>query len=85
MSKHDVLIAKLKSNPKDFTYNEAKTLLSHFGYSEHNRGKTSGSAVMFHNPESNLTYRLHKPHPSKILKPYQVRQLLNHLRDNGLL
>lgn len=85
VSKHDTLLAKLKSNPKDFTYNDAKTLLSHFGYVEYNRGRTSGSAVMFHNPNANLTIRLHKPHPSKILKPYHVKQLLNHLQDNGLL
>ena len=45
MSKKEKLINRLKTKPKDFTYNEAKTLLESVGFVESNKGKTSGSRV----------------------------------------
>lgn len=47
MSKKDKLIQRLKSKPKDFTYDEVRTLLNYLGFGESNKGKTSGSAVKF--------------------------------------
>ena len=47
MSKKDKLIARLLSRPKDFHYDEAKTLLLYFGFDESHKGKTSGSRVEF--------------------------------------
>ena len=47
MSKKEKLINRLKTKPKDFTYNEAKTLLESVGFTESNKGKTSGSRVVF--------------------------------------
>lgn len=41
------LIEQLKSKPKDFTFNDAETLLGYFDYNRSNKGKTSGSRVMF--------------------------------------
>ena len=32
MGKHDKLLAKLKTRPKDFTFQEVATLLAGFGY-----------------------------------------------------
>lgn len=32
MGQKDKLIKKLKSNPKDFTFNEAESLLDYLGY-----------------------------------------------------
>ena len=34
MAKIDKLILKIQSNPKDFTWNELKKVLSHFGFEE---------------------------------------------------
>ena len=65
MSKKDKLIAKLKSNPKDFTFDEAETLLSYLTYRRYNKGKTSGSRVMFVSDEYNSRIIMHKPHPRK--------------------
>lgn len=65
--------------PKDFTYNEAKRILNNFGFYEDNKGKTSGSRVSFIN--NNVKIELHKPHPNNILKPYQVKILLDKLRE----
>ena len=38
MSKKEKLIARLLSLPKDFTYDEMKTLLGYLGFEEDNKG-----------------------------------------------
>ncbi|MEL7147720.1 MAG: type II toxin-antitoxin system HicA family toxin [Bacteroidota bacterium] len=38
------------------------------------KGKTSGSRVKFEN-EAGVSIMLHKPHPSEIIKKYQMRQI----------
>ena len=73
MSKKEKLIARLLSRPKDFTYDEARTLLCALRFIERSKGKTSGSRVEY--VRGNDTILLHKPHPSGILKPYQVKQI----------
>ncbi len=73
-------IDRLKSKPKDFTYNEAKRILNNLGFIENNKGKTSGSRVVFINKE-NKKIELHKPHPGNILKPYQICMLLKSLNE----
>ena len=75
MSKIEKQINRLKSKPKDFTYDEAKQVLNNFGFYEDNKGKTSGSKVMFKN-ENNKKIELHKPHTEKILKQYQINEIL---------
>jgi len=75
----DKLIVKLKSNPKDFTWNELKKVLEYYGYKEiRNKGKTGGSRRKFIN-ESNDIISLHEPHPKKTLKTYVLKQIINHL------
>ncbi len=80
MSKLEKEIKRLKSKPKDFTYEEAKSLLNKLGFFEYNKGKTSGSRVAFINYE-NIKIELHKPHPGNILKPYQINKLLDKLKE----
>lgn len=75
MSKKEKIVERLKSRPKDFTYDEARQLLNMFGFVEYNKGKTSGSKVEFIN-EYNKKIELHKPHPGNILKIYQVNKIL---------
>ena len=70
---------RLLSCPKDFSYDEAKTLLGHFGFTENNKGRTSGSRVEF--IKDNDTILLHKPHPTAELKTYQVKQLIEVLKS----
>ena len=83
MSKAEKLLQRLLSRPKDFTFDELVTLLGHFGYTEVRSGKTGGSRVAFIKDEDYI--RLHKPHPRKILKPYQVNNLIQDLEERGLL
>jgi hypothetical protein len=85
MSTRDKLLERLLSKPSDFEYDEAKTLLLKFGYKEDSRGHTSGSRVAFVNVETGHMISLHKPHPGKILKQYQIEQLIRKLRDTGVI
>ena len=80
MSKLEKQIERLKSKPKDYTYDEAKFMLNKMGYIENNKGKTSGSKVVFIN-KNNVKIELHKPHPRKILKPYQINLILDKLKE----
>ena len=47
MGQKDKLIEHLKSKPKDFTFDDAETLLKYFDFKSCNKGKTSGSRIMF--------------------------------------
>lgn len=84
MSQKEKLKNKLLSNPKDFTFKEAATLLAHLGYNVISGGKTGGSRVAFANDDNDYI-RMHKPHPRKTLLPYQVTNLISDLMGRGLL
>ena len=47
MGQKEKLIQRLKSRPKDFTFEEAESLLRYFSYERSDKGRTSGSRVMF--------------------------------------
>jgi len=79
------LLERFKARPKDLTYNELRRILKHFGYIESKSGKTSGSSVAFENEESKDIIRLHKPHPSPIVKLYAIDAIQEKLRERGLL
>ena len=84
MGQKDKLIKKLKSKPRDFTFEEAETLLNFLSFDRSNKGKTSGSRVMF-TSENHGSILLHKPHPRKELLEYQVKQLREKLEQEGLI
>ena len=65
-------------------FEEAETLLHHLGYLRSDKGRTSGSRVMFCS-DFHAPILLHKPHPRKELLEYQVKQLLKTLEQEGLL
>lgn len=60
--------------PSDFHYDEMVRLLGYYGFTEVKTGKTSGSRVRFMNSEGVLLM-MHKPHPTGILKYYQLKQV----------
>ena len=62
---------------------QKKYNITNKGYKS-NKGKTSGSRVMF-TSEEHGSILLHKPHPQKELKAYQVRQLCDLLEQEGLI
>ena len=81
MGTKEKLVDRLKSQPKDFTFEEAERLLTLFGYTKSNKGKTSGSRVMFID-EQKRKILLHKPHPGNILKTYALKDIIEKLIRN---
>ena len=84
MGQKEKLIERLKSKPKDFTFDDAESLLRCFSYRRSNKGKTSGSCIMFTSGD-HPPILLHKPHPRKELLECQVKQLIEVLEQEGLL
>lgn len=84
MGQKEKLIEKLKARPKTFTFDDAESLLRYFSYRRSNKGKTSGSRVMFIS-EEHPPIMLHKPHPRKELLEYQIKQLIEILREEDLI
>ncbi len=85
MGQKEKLIRKLKSNPRDFSFEEAETLLRHLDYRRANKGRTSGSRVLFSSAKHATKILLHKPHPRKELLAYQVKQLREQLEQEDLI
>jgi len=85
MSRRQKLLRRFLGKPKDFTYDELAALLRGFGYREMKGGMTSGSQAAFIDEISNHIIRLHKPHPSKVLKRYQMDDIERELKRKGFL
>lgn len=81
MSKVKKLANRLITRPKDFTWDELKTLLQ----LEFKEIQGSGSRVKFFHPDKNCLIQLHRPHPQKILKPYIIREVLETLKNEQLI
>lgn len=84
MGQKEKLIEKLKARSKSFTFDDAETLLRYFTYSRSNKGRTSGSRVIF-TSENHAPILMHKPHPRKELAEYQIKQLIEVLEQEGLI
>ncbi len=84
MGQKEKLIIRLRSKPRDFTFDEAERLLNFLGYKRTDKGKTSGSRVMFIS-EDRAPIMLHKPHPNNELKEYQIKQLILQLEEEDLI
>ena len=85
MGSKDKLVERFKKKPKDFTYEETVSLLAHFGYSEYNKGATSGSRVRFKNESKGFYIDIHRPHPGSIMKEWMVKTIYQHLKNNGFI
>lgn len=84
MGTKEKLLERFKQLPKDFTFDEMTKLLEYLGYVKNNKGKTSGSRVIFKN-EGKQPIMLHKPHPGNIVKSYAMKQVYEYLKESGLL
>jgi len=83
MSRKDKIINRLKSNPKDLTFDEVCNALKSLGFKMSKAGKTSASRVKLW--KGGIPIDLHKPHPRKELLEYQMKQVLELLEKEGLL
>jgi hypothetical protein len=76
---------RLVSLPRDYTFSEARQLLTHLGFVEYQKGKTSGSRVMFYRQADNVKILLHKPHPGDVMSIANTRDLCEKLIELGEL
>jgi hypothetical protein len=82
MSKHEKALRRLLSKPKDFKWPELVSIMTGLGFEAE---KASGSGRKFIFPSTEATLFIHEPHPSKVLKPYQVRDAVDFLEREGFL
>ena len=78
MSTKEKLIVRFKSLPSDFTFEELERLLIIVGYERSNKGKTSGSRVIYKDKDGH-PIMIHRPHPGNIIKGYAMKQILEEL------
>lgn len=84
MGTKEKLIKRFKSLPSDFAFDELERLLKCFGYEKSNKGKTSGSRIIYKNSDKR-PIMIHKPHPGNIIKTYALKQILNDLQEAGFI
>ncbi len=85
MSKFEKAKERILQKPKDYTYTEARYLLSQMGFEEYNKGKTSGSRVRFFREADKKAILLHKPHPEDKMDRGAVSGLIDYLKGIGEL
>ena len=85
MSRKEKLIERFKTHPTDFTTDELVRLLGSLSFFPDNKGKTSGSRMMFRSEQHSLQIMIHKPHPGNELRNYQIKQILELLEQEELI
>ena len=83
MSKIEKAKERIISRPNDYTYSEARYLLSQLGFEEFNKGKTSGSRVKFYRASDKRIILLHKPHPGDNMSSGAIKDLAARLEEMG--
>ncbi len=82
MSKREKALGRLKSKPRDFTWEELVALMTTCGYE---LKTTGGSGRKFVHIATGTVMYIHQPHPSNVLKAYQVREAIAELTEKGFL
>ena len=82
VSKQEKLLRRIASKPTDLTWSELVSLMTALGFEVE---KASGSGRKFIHSQSHATLFIHEPHPSKVLKAYQVRDVLQLLKAEGFI
>ena len=65
MGQKEKLIDRLKTIPRDFTFDEAESLLRYLTFHRTNKGKTSGSRVVFVSDEYGIKILMHNHIPER--------------------
>lgn len=79
MSKKEKLLAKLRSLPSDFTWDEAVTVMKQHNFK---LVKNTGSRRIFRH-ESGVKASIHEPHPQNTLLKYAMENLIEALVNAG--
>jgi hypothetical protein len=77
VSKLQKAVERLLAKPTDYMWGELASLMIGLGYELRTTG---GSGRKFIDPAAKALFFLHEPHPSKVLKAYQVRAAVQFLR-----
>jgi predicted RNA binding protein YcfA (HicA-like mRNA interferase family) len=87
MSKHGKLLEKLCASPTpaNLKWTELKVVLEHLGYKMLKPGKSGGSRRKFHHTETGLVIACHKPHPSPHVDKGCINDIVQHLKENGII
>lgn len=80
MGQLEKLKARIASCPRDFSYDELRTLLSQLGFREITG---AGSARKFYRELDKRLISLHEPHPGRIIKVYMIRDIAKKLEEWG--
>ena len=78
MSKLQKSIDRLSGKPTDYSWSELVQLMTALGFE---LKTTGGSGRKFIDPATGAVMFLHEPHPSRILKGYQLRAAVQFLRQ----
>ena len=84
MGRKEKLRERFKTMPTDFTFDEMLALLEGYGYEKVEKGRTSGSRVIFKNGDKR-PIMLHKPHPGNMVKGYAMKQVYDDLKEAGFI
>ena len=85
MSSLEKATQELLKCSKNYTYDQAKTLLKKLGFEERTKGKTSGSRVMFYRECDQRVIMLHKPPPENTMDTGALKDLIKRLKEYGEL
>lgn len=80
MSKKEKLLNRFLTVPGDLTWNELVSVLNHIGYHQISNGMTGGSRRRFINVFGKVIL-IHEPHPTKILKKYVIRLIIEQCKE----
>ena len=80
MSKKEKLLDRFLTIPGDLTWNELVSILRHLGYHQLSNGMTGGSRRRFVNTDGRAIF-IHEPHPSRIIKKYVIRLIIDHCKE----
>lgn len=84
MTKKEKLLNRLLRKPKDFKWHELVVLLEGFGYQKIEKTKR-GARVKFYLKSPRNIISIHKPHPDSTLKMYQINDVINNLKQIGII
>lgn len=78
MSKREKLLERLRSRPKDFTWDELVLVMKDYGCTLE---KGRGSRRCFVHKASGKKAHFHEPHPGRIVLDYVIRDALNFIDE----